>query len=109
MVQGEIEPLPPFPEPLRHVWWCFSQLAGTRQPGPVIAPITFDEISAFNRETLAGLTAWEVLLIRRIDERVRAVSLGVFDPTPRHQRRGIGAFLRAKAAEIRKRKEKANG
>lgn len=108
-MQGEIDPLPDFPEPLRHVWWCFSQLAGTRQPAQVIAPITFAEIAEFNRSTLAGLTASEVLLIHRVDERVRAVSLGVYDPTPKTQRRGIGSFLKAKAAESRKRREKANG
>lgn len=79
-----------------------------------MAPITWAEIGAFNREACAGLSAWDKLLIRRVDDRVRAISLGTIDPTvgltePPAQRRGLGDFLRAKAAESRKRKEKANG
>lgn len=44
---------------------------------PAIAPISYAEIEAFNRSTCASLTAWDVLLIRRIDDAIRAASLGV--------------------------------
>ncbi|WP_442854130.1 phage tail assembly chaperone [Brevundimonas sp. Root1279] len=108
-VQGEIEPLPPFPEALAHVWACFGRLAGTRQPAQVVAPITYVEIEAFDAGTFSGLTAWEKALIRRIDDRVRAVSLGLVDPNPQPQGGGLTSFLRAKAEASRKRKEKANG
>lgn len=107
-MQGEIDPLPSFPEPLKHVWWCFSQLAGTRPVGPVIGPITYAEIAAFNQSTQAALSARDVRLIRQIDERVRAVALGVFDPTPKAQRRGLSSFLRQKAEQSRKRKAKGD-
>lgn len=72
--------LPYFPDPLTHVWECFADLGGTRTPAQILAPITYAEIDAYNRTTLAGLTAWEVRLIRRIDTAVRAVSIGKVNP-----------------------------
>jgi len=83
------------------VWWCFSQLAGTRAIGPVLGAITYAEIAEFNRTTLSGLTAWEVRLIRRIDDRVRAVSLGEQFPTSQIDARngkGVVSMLRGLAA-----------
>jgi len=42
-----------------------------------IAPISYAEIEAFNRSACAALSAWDVLLIRRVDDAIRAVALGV--------------------------------
>lgn len=52
---------------MAHVFNAFVELAGTRQCGMAPNPISFAEIEAFNRSTLAGLTVWEVKLIRRLD------------------------------------------
>lgn len=109
-MQASSRKLPPFPEPLRHIWWCFSQLAGTRPVGPVIGPITYAEIEAFNRSTAAGLTAWEVRLIRRIDDRVRSIALGEANPTSQINARdgkGVASMLRGLAK--RKKKGGADG
>ena len=109
-MQANSRSLPPFPEELRHVWWCFSQLAGTRPVGPVIGPITYAEIAEFNRATLAGLTAWEVRLIRRLDDRVRSVALGEANPTSQISARdggGVATMLRGLAK--RKKKGGADG
>lgn len=102
--------MPPFPEPLRHVWWCFSQLSGTRPVAQVISPISFSEIEAFNRSTCAALTPWDIRLIRRVDDHVRAVALGEANPTSQINARdgkGIAGMLRGLAQ--RKKKGGADG
>lgn len=41
-----------------------------------VGPITYLEIEAYRRQTLDDLTAWEVKLIRRLDNAVRNVIAG---------------------------------
>ena len=71
-------------------------------PGQVLAPITYGEIQAFNATTFAGLTAWEVALIRRIDDAVRSVSIQKMNPTgqiPVKNGAGVAGMLRGIAAQ----------
>ncbi|WP_293826008.1 hypothetical protein [uncultured Brevundimonas sp.] len=71
----------------------------------VISPITWAEIEAFNAAALAGLTAWEKRLIRRIDDAVRAVALGEINPTSQISARdgkGIAGMLRGLAMRKKK-------
>lgn len=63
--------MPAFPQALEHVWLSFMDLAGTRDVGLSLGPITFAEIDAFRRLTQADLSAWDVKLIRRLDIAVR--------------------------------------
>lgn len=104
-MQANKRQLPPFPEPLRHLWWCYSQLVGTRSVGPVIAPISYLEIEAFNRVTCAALTPWDVRVIRRIDDHARAVALGDANPTSQisaKDGRGVAGMLRGIAQRKKK-------
>lgn len=55
------------------VWAWFSALSKTRQPGMGIGPITYLEIEAYQRLEIVRMTAWEVGLIRRLDDAVRVV------------------------------------
>lgn len=67
----------------------------------VISPITWSEIEAFNGAALAGLTAWEKHLIRRVDDAVRAVALGECNPSSQISARngkGVVGMLRGLAA-----------
>lgn len=65
--------LPPLPECLAHVWVAFADLTSTRQIGFGMGPITYQEIWAYQSGTLNRLRAWDVRLIRRIDDAVMAV------------------------------------
>lgn len=65
--------LPPFPYGLDHVWSAFVELNNTRDTGMGLGPISYREIEAYRRQTLDDLTAWEVRLIRRLDDAVRGV------------------------------------
>lgn len=60
------------PEALNFVWLAFVDLAGTREVGMAMGPISFREIEAYQGQTHSCLTAWEVKLIRRLDTAVRA-------------------------------------
>lgn len=64
------------------MWRAFVDLTGTRQSGMSVGPITFLEIQAYRSATLADLTAWEVGLIRRLDQAALAVVAG---NAPTHQ------------------------
>lgn len=100
-MQAGSRTLPPFPDDLQHVWWAYAQLTATRAVAQVISPITWSEIEAFNTAALAGLTAWEKRLIRRIDDAVRAVALGEINPNSQISARngkGIAGMLRGLAA-----------
>ncbi|MET4683743.1 phage tail assembly chaperone [Brevundimonas faecalis] len=102
--------LPPFPAALGHVWWCYSQLAGTRPVAPVVAPISYVEIEAFNRSTAAALAPWDVRLIRRIDDHVRAIVLGEANPSSQisvSDGKGVAGMLRGMAALKKKRGDEA--
>lgn len=70
-------------------------------------PISYTEIDAFNRCTAAGLTPWEIRLIRRVDDRMRSVAVGDADPTTvtGAKPNGLFSLLRAKAEASRKKKE----
>ena len=68
--------MPPFPFELEHVWEAFVELSSTRQSGMGVGPITYLEIEAYRRQTLADLTAWEVKLLRRLDNAVREMIAG---------------------------------
>ncbi len=50
------------------VWTAFNRIACRRQSGTVANPVTYTEIEAFNRLTMAGLGPWEVDLICRVDD-----------------------------------------
>jgi hypothetical protein len=65
--------LPPLPECLAHVWVAFADLTSTRQVGFGMGPITYQEIGAYQANALNRLRAWDVRLIRRIDDAVMAV------------------------------------
>lgn len=65
--------LPPLPECLAHVWVAFADLTATRQVGFGMGPITYQEIQAYQAGTLNRLRAWDVRLIRRLDDAVMAV------------------------------------
>jgi hypothetical protein len=52
-------------------------LQATRERGMAVGPITWSEINAYDAATLAGLSAWDKRLIRRIDDASEAVRLGV--------------------------------
>lgn len=104
-MQAGSRTLPPFPDDLQHVWWSYAQLTATRAVAQVISPITWAEIEAFNAAALAGLTAWEKRLIRRIDDAVRAVALGEINPNSQISARngkGVAGMLRGLAARKKK-------
>ena len=70
-------------------------------------PIGFAEIEAFNRVTLAGLSVWDVRLIRRIDTAVLAVLAGgAAKPTEFAvtDTAGIKSLFRGLASQRRSRK-----
>jgi len=72
---------------------------------PVIAPISYFEIEAFNRSTCAALSPWDVLLIRRIDDHARAIALGEANPTSQISARdgkGVAGMLRGLATRKKK-------
>lgn len=76
----------------------------------VISPITWSEIEAFNGAALAGLTAWEKRLIRRVDDAVRAVALGELSPSSQINARngkGIAGMLRGLAARKKQKGDSA--
>jgi hypothetical protein len=93
--------LPDFPEPLGPVWQAFVDLAGTRQVGMAANPITFSEIEAFKRQTLTPLSAWEVRLLRRLDQAV----LPILNPAPASNTvnvrdgKGVLSMIRGQAAK----------
>lgn len=80
-------------------------LSGTRPVAAAIAPITYAEIEAFNRATCAALSPWDVLLIRHVDDAVRAIALGA-KPKPTSIS-DTKAALRAVIAARAKRESKA--
>ncbi len=93
-------PLPPFPDEIGHVWFAFVDLAATRDVGMGIGPISFKEIEAYQAQTHAMLTAWDVRLIRRLDVAVRAILSG--GPTdkaiPASNGKAVRALFRGVAA-----------
>lgn len=70
---------------------------GTRAQGLAIGPITFAEIDAYQRLTHAGLSAWDVRLIRRLDLATQAVKSGHAPAGPTDVK-GMKATLRAAVA-----------
>lgn len=90
--------MPAFPQALEHVWLSFMDLAGTRDVGLSLGPITFAEIDAFRRLTQADLSAWDVRLIRRLDTAVRTVmSPKKGGEIPASNGAGVAAMLRGRA------------
>ena len=68
------------PAALSFVWLAFVDLAGTREVGMAMGPISFREIEAYQSQTHAHLTAWEVKLIRRLDAAVRVAMTTTAQP-----------------------------
>jgi hypothetical protein len=115
--------LPEFPEELEHLWRHFVRLSGRRQAGMAANPITYQEVEAYERKSLARLTAWEVGVIMRLDDAV----LGVWannqkpapkpdapaDPIPANDTVNMKAMFRglatAKRSELAARKGAQNG
>lgn len=62
---------------MEHIWACFAALSQTRPLGMGFGSIPYAEIEAFNRATLAGLTASDIRLIRQIDDQHVAIKTGV--------------------------------
>lgn len=74
-----------------------------------IAPISYAEIEAFNRSACAALSAWDVLLIRRVDDAIRAVALvfgnrtnvgGANDVRKRTSNIGLNVFVEEPGAAV---------
>lgn len=87
------------------MWWAYAQLTATRQPAPVIAPITWTEILAFDHGANAGLTSWERSLIRRVDDAVRRVAIGESAPSSQISARnasGVAGLFRTLKARKNK-------
>ncbi len=61
-------------------------------------PISFTEIEAFNRITLAGLTPWDIALIRRIDDAILASRSD--EPEEEEKPTSLRDFLRAHNAKF---------
>lgn len=74
-------------------------IAGPVGAIPSPAPITFAEIDAFNRLTLADLSVWEIGLIRRLDEQFIRIASGAPDPDAKPMT--LGQVLKERAAESR--------
>lgn len=60
--------LPSFPEALAHIWADFGMLKPTKLVGMAAQQITWAEINAYSESRFAGLSAWDKLLIRRLDD-----------------------------------------
>jgi hypothetical protein len=68
--------------------------------------VTYQEIEAYQRQTLAGLTAWQVALIRRVDDAILAVLAREAEKPATGERleisgkdtQGVKALLRGMAA-----------
>lgn len=67
----------------------------TRDVGFAAGPITYLEIGAFNRETCAGLSAWDKELIRDLDDLARGISAGQIDPATCQPKKTNVAGLKA--------------
>jgi len=92
---------------LERVWSAYRDLAVTRPTGMGPSPVTYQEIEAYQRQTFAGLTAWQVALIRRVDDVILAViSRDTAKPAPGEPQeisgkdaQGVKALLRGMAAK----------
>lgn len=66
-------------------------------------PLTFAEIEAYSRTTLAGLSAWSVRLIRRLDQAV----LPILNPAPESSTvsardgKGVLSMIRGQTARFK--------
>lgn len=60
------------------VWDAFLELSAARQIGMIANPISFADILAYRALTHEPLTAWDVRLIKRLDE----VALKYLNPAP---------------------------
>lgn len=87
------------------MWLAFVDLAGTRDVGFAVGPISYREIDAYQRQSHAQLSAWDVALIRRMDIAVRAVISGSASQTDKTGTDvgSMKATLRAAAARLAKR------
>lgn len=67
-------------------------------------PLTFSEIEAYSRTTFAGLSAWSVRLIRRLDQAV----LPILNPAPAsnvvsaRDGKGVLSMIRGQTARLKK-------
>jgi len=84
---------------------------GTRDRGFAVGPITFAEIDAYQRLTHAGLSPWDVKLIRRLDNATQATKLGPAPPSDTNPTDvgGLKAMLRSVAAQKAKAAAQAGG
>lgn len=66
----------------------------------MLAPITYQEIEAYDRLTGASLEIWQVKLLRRIDDAVRQVSMnkGKGPPSISDVKGSLRAAVAARAA-----------
>lgn len=87
------------------MWLAFVDLAGTRDVGMAAGPISYREIEAYQSQTHALLTAWDVQMIRRMDTAVRAVMAGV--KPAKTDVKSIKASLRGAVARLAKRNQGA--
>lgn len=60
------------------VWEAFVDLSSARQIGMAACPITWSDIEAYRRLTFEPLSAWDVRLIKRIDNAI----LPIINPAP---------------------------
>jgi hypothetical protein len=65
--------LPEFPDELDYLWGHFVRLSGRRQSGMGANPLTYQEVEAYERKSLARLSAWDVSVIMRLDDAVLGV------------------------------------
>lgn len=61
--------MPPFPEPLGHLWRAYLRLR-RRAAGGVSGPnpVGWQDIDAFIRRSGVGLAPWEIEVLERIDD-----------------------------------------
>lgn len=65
----ELLDAPPLPEALAHVWGWFAELSNARGAGAfTLNPISFPDMESWGRLSGNRPTAFEVQLLRRLDE-----------------------------------------
>lgn len=75
-------------------------LAATRDVSMAIGPISYREIEAYQLQTHAMLSAWDVKLIRRLDVAVRSTLSGIPQnkPVPATNGKAVRALFRGVAS-----------